>query len=132
MNRSCRTADGSFAVTTFTANRAIGKLSRCCRGRVPTVLVLSDIHVDPLCPMSDPWMRYVVSAARARWNVTATIVLGDLMSSGGGDNGLLVWDFAWRLQYSRVRPVIILIGYIHFDSSASVCVKTFAWKTRYF
>jgi metallophosphoesterase superfamily enzyme len=69
----------------------------------PAVLVLADIHVEPLCPMADTWMRYVVAAARTRWNVTAVIVLGDLMASGGGEDGGEVSSFVWRLQHNRVR-----------------------------
>ena len=68
------------------------------------VLVISDLHIDPLCPFADPWMRFMVDGARHRWNVLDTIVLGDLSSWGGYDGGN-VSAIGWSALLRRVMMV---------------------------
>eukprot|EP00756_Hemistasia_phaeocysticola_P050535 Hpha_TRINITY_DN254_c0_g1::TRINITY_DN254_c0_g1_i1::g.83552::m.83552 len=64
----------------------------------PVVLLVADLHINSICPASDPYMSGLVAAARRRWNVTYTLVLGDVLDWGGGS-----WNLGQVSNLSEVQ-----------------------------
>jgi len=70
-------------------------------------LVVSDVHVNAVCPFSDLWMWNIRSAASSSWQAREVVCLGDMFSTVGGDSGSFnVSDLSYRLQASRVRAIL--------------------------
>lgn len=72
------------------------------------VLILSDIHVDSLCPFADPWMTAVRRAAERVHKTSYVIVLGDIMSWGGGSSG--DYNISDTLFGFHVRRLLAITG----------------------
>ena len=71
------------------------------------VLILADIHLDTLCPYSDFSMKRRRLAAQYMHSVASTVILGDLMSFGGGQDGSFnISDHLFAYHAARFRDVV--------------------------
>lgn len=72
---------------------------------VDKILVLSDVHVCTVCPISDIGMWARRWAAQYVHRTRNTIVLGDVHTFGGGSNGANVTKFWYKRQINRFRRI---------------------------
>lgn len=72
---------------------------------IDKILILSDVHVNTMCPISDIGMWARRWAAQNVHETRNTIVLGDVHSFGGGESGGNVTKFWYKRQINRFRRI---------------------------